>query len=229
VLVNSTPASCSQLGLNYFFQERGPVNLVISGPNYGRNTSSLFALSSGTLGAALEATQCNYRSIALSFAFTNRDNVPEVVAESCTQGVRVCEWLAANATWGDSRLYSVNVPVKKGVLQSKVSWTKMLQNTWSNGCFQELPQQGAVDDAATEEAKLRKQEVEQGSGTATTNGGKWEHRHFKWAPQFAQVMETVKKAGPGYDGWAVMEGETSVTAIRANFEAAGGFEGELKL
>lgn len=230
VLVNSTPATCSQLGLNYFFKERGPVDLVISGPNYGRNTSSLFALSSGTLGAALEATQCNHHAIALSFAFTDRNNLPDVVAESCAQGVRVCEWLAANATWGDSRLYSVNVPVKKGVLQSKISWTKMLQNTWGKGaCFQELPRQGAVDDAATEEARLRKQEVEQGSGAATPNGGKWEHRHFKWDPSFAQVMESVKKAGPGYDGWAVMQGETSVTSLRANFESGGGFEGELKL
>lgn len=230
VLVNSTPASCSQLGLNCFFQERGPVDLVISGPNYGRNTSSLFALSSGTLGAALEATQCNYRAIALSFAFTDRSNLPEVVAESCQQGVRVCEWLAANATWGDSRLYSVNVPVKKGVLQSKVNWTKMLRNTWGQGaCFQELPQEGAVDDAATEEAKLRKQEGEKGSASASASGGKWADRHFKWAPRFTDVMESSRKAGPGWDGWTVMEGETSVTSLRANFESAGGFEGELKL
>jgi tubulin--tyrosine ligase len=233
VLVNSTPASCSQLGLNCFFQERGPVDLVISGPNYGRNTTSLFALSSGTMGAALEATQCGYRSIALSFAFTDRTNPPDVVAESCEQSVRVCEWLAANGKWGDSRLYSVNVPVKKGVLQSKISWTKMLQNTWGKGaCFQEISREGAVDDASTEEAKLRKEEsrVEGGSesGTATPNG-KWAHRHFKWAPRFTDVMESVKKAGPGYDGWAVMEGETSVTSLRANFENAGGFEGELKL
>jgi tubulin--tyrosine ligase len=54
-------------------------------------------------------------------------------------------------------------------------------------------------------------------------------RHFKWAPRFADVMESSKKAGPGYDGWAVMEGETSVTSLRANFEQPGGFEGELKL
>lgn len=86
-----------------------------------------------------------------------------------------------------------------------------------------------MDDASTEEARLRKQEGGQGSGIATPNGGKWEHRHFKWAPRFADVMESSKKAGPGYDGWAVMEGETSVTPLRANFEQPGGFEGEMKL
>lgn len=184
------------------------------------------------MGAALEATQCGYKSIALSFAFYDRSNLPEVVAESCAQSVRICEWLATNAKWGDSKLYSVNVPVKKGVLDSKVSWTKVLQNTWGKGaCFQELPREGAVDDAATEEAKLRKQEssVEGGNGAETPKDGKWEHRHFKWAPRFTDVHESVKKAGPGWDGWAVMEGETSVSALVANYMHAGGYEGEIKL
>lgn len=233
ILVNSTPASCSQLGLSHFFEDRGPIDLVISGPNYGRNTSSLFALSSGTMGAAMEATQCGYKAIALSFAFYDRSNLPDVVAESCAQALRICEWLAANAKWGESRLYSVNVPVKKGVMQKKISWTKVLQNSWGKGaCFQELPQQGAVDDAATEEAKLRRQEsdAEGGSGGAATPGnGKWQHRHFKWAPRFTDVHDAVKKAGPGYDGWVVNEGETSVTALVANFVHADGYEGELKL
>lgn len=232
ILVNSTPASCSQLGLSHFFEDRGPIDLVISGPNYGRNTSSLFAMSSGTMGAAMEATQCGYKAIALSFAFYDRSNLPDVVAESCAQSLRICEWLAANAKWGESRLYSVNVPVKKGVMQKKISWTKVLQNTWGKGaCFQELLQQGAVDDAATEEAKLRRQEsnVEGGSGAETPSDGKWQHRHFKWAPRFTDVHEAVKKAGPGYDGWVVNEGETSVTALVANFVHADGYEGELKL
>ena len=61
------------------------------------------------------------------------------------------------------------------------------------------------------------------------NSEKWANRHFKWAPRFTDVMESSRKAGPGWDGWTVMEGETSVTSLRANFESAGGFEGELKL
>ena len=126
ILVNSTPASCAQLGLSqYFFQDRGNIDLVVSGPNYGRNTTAVFALSSGTLGAALEATVCGYRSIALSFAFFDRQNVPEIVAESCKQGVRVCSWLSQNGQWGDGRLYSVNVPLKKGCTDAKVVWTKI--------------------------------------------------------------------------------------------------------
>ena len=43
------------------------------------------------------------------------------------------------------------------------------------------------------------------------------------------MYESVQKAGPGSDGWAVKEGQTSVTALRANFMHADGPEGELKL
>ena len=191
----------------------------------------MFALSSGTLGAALEAAACGYRAIGLSFAFFNRDNDPEIVAESCSQAVRVCEWLAQNATWGEAQLYSVNVPVKKGVSESRIVWTKMLQNQWRKGaCFQELSQTATVDDPASEEAKLRRQESGgDSSGTATPSSNGMRHRHFKWAPRFTDVYDSVEKAGPGSDGWAVRAGETSITALKANFMHVDGFEGEVKL
>ena len=196
-----------------------------------RNTTAVFALSSGTLGAALEASICGYRSIALSFAFFDRQNLPGVVAESCKQAVRVCEGLMKHASRQPAQLYSVNVPVTKGVLERKVVWTKMLQNQWKKGaCFEEVKSGDVVDDPASEEAKLRRQESDDGGeGTATPRRDVWRHRHFKWAPRFADVYESVLAAGPGSDGWAVKEGETSVTALRANFAHVEGLEGVVKL
>ena len=234
ILVNSTPATCTQLGLTHFFQDsnRGPFDLVISGPNYGRNTTAVFALSSGTLGAALEAAICGYKSIALSFAFFDRNHDPEIISETCGQAVRVCEYLAKNASFEDSRLYSVNVPVKKGVSENKVIWTRMLQNQWKKGaCFEELPTSSSVDDPATEEARIRRREseVDGSAGSQTPNESSRRHRHFKWAPRFADVYESVEKAGPGWDGWTVKQGETSVTALRANLMHIDGMEGEVKL
>lgn len=233
VLINGTPAGCAQIGLSHFFtSDRGPIDLVISGPNYGRNTSAVFALSSGTLGAALEASHCGYKAIALSFAFTDRLNDPVIVAESCRHSVRVAEYLYQKASWGPAQLYSVNVPVKKGCSEAPVRWTKVLQNEWNQGaCFQELTSDEGVDDPASEEAKLRSQEA---AGVSEENvskapESKWKHRHFKWAPRFADVYESVLKSGPGSDGWAVKEGETSITALRANFMHVEGFEGEVKL
>ena len=91
VLVNGTPATCTQLGLHHFFQDRPPVDLVVSGPNYGRNSTSLFSLSSGTIGGAMEAAVCQKKAIALSFAFWSRDHDPELIAESCRHSVRLVE------------------------------------------------------------------------------------------------------------------------------------------
>lgn len=231
ILVDSTPATCVQIGVSHFFGDRGPIDLVIAGPNYGRNTTAVFGLSSGTLGAALESCVCGYRSIALSFAFFDRNNHPEIVGESCTQAVRVCEWLAKNGSWDNARLYSVNVPVREGVTERKIIWTRMLQNQWKKGaCFQEVPDADAVDDPNTEEAKLRKQEGgTESSDWQPSSTNAWRNRYFKWAPRFTDVFDSVEKAGPGFDGWTVKEGETSVTALHANFQHAEGYEGELDL
>ncbi|KAK5711471.1 hypothetical protein LTR17_018407 [Elasticomyces elasticus] len=237
ILVNSTPASCAQLGLSkYFFQTRPAIDLVISGPNYGRNTTAVFALSSGTLGAALEAAVCGARAIALSFAFFDRNTASDIVQEACEHSVKICEYLATNdsVTWGDGRLYSVNTPLQKGVKEKPVRFTKMLQNEWREGaCFQELPASSSVDGPEAEESRLRRQESSEGDSTANSGTGtpaqQWRPRHFKWAPRFTDVYESVKRAGPGSDGWAVAEGETSISAIRANFMHAGPIEGEVKL
>lgn len=231
ILVDSTPATCVQIGISHFFDDRGPVDLVIAGPNFGRNTTAVFALSSGTLGAALEASACGHHAIAVSFAFFDRNHDPEIIHESCTQAVRICEWLAKNGSWGNARLYSINVPVRKGVTDRKIVWTRMLQNQWKKGaCFQEMPDPNAVDDPNTEEAKLREQQgAANGSGQQVPKASAQDTRHFKWAPRFTDVFDSVDKAGPGYDGWTVKEGETSVTALHANFQHAEGYTGELDL
>ena len=49
-----TPSTCTNIGLHHVAGE-DPVDLVISGPNLGRNSSTVFTLGSGTIGGALEA------------------------------------------------------------------------------------------------------------------------------------------------------------------------------
>lgn len=63
ILCSGTPATCAQIGLGYYHPEgpEGPkgfgmgFDLVISGPNYGRNCTAALATSSGTIGGAMEA------------------------------------------------------------------------------------------------------------------------------------------------------------------------------
>ena len=230
ILVNSTPATCVQIGLSHYFNDRGPIDIIISGPNYGRNTSAVFALSSGTLGAALEAAACGARAIAVSFAFFDRTNDPAIVEECCSHAVRICEWLANEAVWGEGRLYTVNVPVVKGVTERKTSWTKMLQNEWRKGaCYQEVLEEGAVNHPETEEVKTRLQTHGEGANQEAVGAEATKMRRFKWAPRFTDVFKAVDEAGPGYDGWVVKEGQTSVTAIYANYKHVEGFDGELDL
>ncbi|CZT07943.1 related to pig tubulin-tyrosine ligase [Rhynchosporium agropyri] len=230
VLVDGTPASCVQIGLYHFFQDRGPIDLVVSGPNYGRNSTAVFSLSSGTLGGALEAAVCKRRAIALSYAFFTRNHDPEIIAGASKLSVKLIEYLYAN--WSkEVDLYSVNVPLVEGVEENKIMWTNMLQNYWSEGsCFQEVVDEEG--DADEEEQKLRERESEGGDkgNNVGEKVGRHTHKHFKWAPRFTDVYQSVEDAPPGNDGWAVKEGYTSVTPLKANFmHAAVQTQGELKL
>lgn len=159
ILVDSTPASCIQIGLYHYFKERGPIDLVISGPNYGRNTTAVFALSSGTIGGAMEAAVCGVKSIALSYAFYDRDHNPDVIAAASRTAVRVIEGLYK--VWDkNAHLYSINVPLLKDVETTKVLYARMLQNCWTSGsCFTEVevPEE-EVRSPEEEEAEIRKEE-----------------------------------------------------------------------
>ncbi|KAG6040066.1 hypothetical protein E4U41_001485 [Claviceps citrina] len=215
VLIDGTPASCVQIGLYHYFQHKGPIDLVVSGPNYGRNTTSVFALSSGTLGAALEAAVCRRKAIALSFAFFTRDHVPAIIEAACRHSVRVLE--ALYKQWpadGSADLYSVNVPLVEGVEHHKTLWSDMLQNYWKEGsCFEEV--EGAAGDPDEEEERIRAGEVGSGAGAETSKDRR--HKHFKWAPRLADVYQSVELSGPGMDGRIVREGNTCITPLKANF------------
>lgn len=248
VLVDSTPASCVQIGLFHYFEKRGKIDLVISGPNYGRNSTAVFSLSSGTIGGAMEAAVCGCKSIALSYAFFDRNHDPTIITGASDLSVKLIEHLYKN--WNPNvHLYSVNVPLVEKVGENKILYTEMLQNSWKSGsCFQVIDVPEEEDESKDEaEAKMRKAEEKQGrkelagggsgdgidSGRDTPVGQphiRYTHKHFKWAPRFTDVYQSVEESEPGNDGWAVAQGYTSVTPLRANFMHVGGFGGnEIKL
>lgn len=209
VLVDGTPASCVQIGLYHFFKDRGPIDLVVSGPNYGRNSTAVFSLSSGTLGGALEAAICRRKAIALSFAFFSMESLkkpdsahdPEIIAAATNLSTKLIQHLYDN--WGkDVDVYSVNVPLVEGVETRKIMWTNMLQNYWSDGsCFKEVEDgEGNPDE---EEQRIREGECD--TDKEETNVTRHTHKHFKWAPRFIDVYKSVEEAPPGNDGWAIKE------------------------
>ena len=54
MLILGTPSTCTNIGL-YHASGEADFDLVIVGPNIGRNSSTVFTLSSGTIGGAMEA------------------------------------------------------------------------------------------------------------------------------------------------------------------------------
>ena len=203
LLVDGTPASCVQLGLYHLLKNLPPVDLVVSGPNYGRNTTALFVLSSGTLGAAIEGACCGKKSIALSFAFDKKigDKIPSHIEGACKMSVRLMEKLYEE--WPDDvQVYNVNVPLDKGANPEKIVYTDILQNQWSAGTFKEVIN---TTDAGPgrEEAKIR--QGEQSIGKDNNDHSSHRPTKYKWAPRFADVFDSSMSAQHG-DGYAIYQG-----------------------
>jgi tubulin--tyrosine ligase len=212
ILVDGTPASCAQIGIHHYFEEKGPIDLVVSGPNYGRNSTALFALSSGTVGGAMEAAVCGKRAISLSYAFHSRNHDPEIIKGASLVSVRIVKYLHEN--WHEGvDLYAVNVPLIEGIdkPEAKILYTNMLQNYWTSGSTFEPVD--AEEDASPE---VREQ-GENGNDDTQSMVKKVKHLKFKWAPKFGDVYGSVEKSEPGNDGWAVWKGYVSITPLNANF------------
>lgn len=198
----------------------------------------------------MEAAVCGVKSIALSYAFFDRNHDAGIISGASELSAKLIQYLFDN--WdSNTHLYTVNVPLVEKVGDRKILWTNMLQNKWtSNSCFQVVEVPSEADDTPSDiESQIRKQEEKLGkkelrsnseilkdggaSGADTPTGQphmRYSHKHFKWAPRFKDVYDSVEQSEPGNDGWAVAQGYTSVTPLRANFmHTQGKFEGEIKL
>lgn len=226
VLLDGTPASCTQIGAWHLFNDRGPIDVVVSGPNYGRNTTALFALSSGTLGAALEGACMGMKSIAISYAFDSRDHDPQVIAGAARVATKLVEKFVRE--WPDDvQVYTINIPVRPGVESEKIVYTHMLQNRWTSGsCFSVLENDASDADPQTEESKIRDGKPTDGETTKTPI--KHSRVTYKWSPNFLDVKNASAEAGDG-DGWHVLHGRITVTPIKANYWHLPHYTGEIKL
>lgn len=203
ILLDGTPASCVQIGIYHYFQDRGPIDLVVSGPNYGRNSTAVYSLSSGTLGGALEAAICRKKAIAMSYAYQSQTHNPDVIAGASRQSVKLVEYLYKN--WGKNvDLYAVNIPLVADVENRKVMQTKILQNYWgSTSCYYEV--EDNRDDPDEEEQKIREGEGNEENSNPEPIGTIHKHKHFRWAPDFAAVHNSEATSARGDDAWALKQ------------------------
>ncbi|KAH1492265.1 hypothetical protein LV164_000805 [Aspergillus fumigatus] len=236
VITNGTPASCTQLGLFNLFADRGPIDLVISGPNHGRNASTIYNLSSGTVGGALEAAICGKRGIAISFG--SKDEQPiEVIRAAARLAVRVVNHLYQN--WDERvELYNLNVPMRADVETRPVLYTRTLPYYWPKGClYAEVTQanghsapgltNGNSNHSDETDAKLCN-----GTTTKAVNGFGGSHlkkRNFAWSAELSEMKKALQASEEGTDAHTVLNGSTSVTPLTANFSHVSGLDGPLGL
>ncbi|OCF60428.1 5'/3'-nucleotidase SurE [Kwoniella mangroviensis CBS 10435] len=155
ILLSGTPATCTNIALHNLYP--GEIDLVISGPNHGRNSSTAFALSSGTLGAALAGALSiplpgpstgepslhtdHIPCIAVSYGVVTRPVTSRVLELATDAAVDVCEKLYDDWGWDEDhekgrhlvQVYSVNIPLVEGDLEvgkRKTAWTNMWRNSY---------------------------------------------------------------------------------------------------
>ncbi|KAJ5818446.1 hypothetical protein N7474_004037 [Penicillium riverlandense] len=228
VVRNGTPASCAQLGLYNLFTDRPPIDLVISGPNHGRNASTIYNLSSGTVGGALEAVFCGKRGIAVSFG--SKDEQPaDIIYAAARLAVRLVDHLVRN--W-DPRveLYNINIPMREDVESRPVCYTRTLPYYWSRGCL--YAEAGGDSKMVNGTSSNGVSSKEQCNGVAVNGHAEApgrKQRHFKWSADLSDMKKSLQASEEGTDAHTVLNGSTSVTALRANFWHVPGLEGPLHL
>lgn len=133
-LIDSTPAACADIGLHHL-PDPEPVDLVISGPNFGKNSGDLYILASGTVGAAMEAATHGTKSIALLYEFRSLEHDFHVLKEASKISVQLVKHLYRELqTQPDVDLFSVNVPLIPSLKlgQSKIKYAPILSNKWAS-------------------------------------------------------------------------------------------------
>lgn len=112
-----------------------PIDLVVSGPNFGKNSSNLYILASGTVGAAMEAVTHGVKAIALSYAFNSMDHDFNTLKEAAKISVKLIKKLYDELNHHpEIDLFSINIPLVDSLKlgQTKIEYAPILQNQWGS-------------------------------------------------------------------------------------------------
>lgn len=135
-LVDSTPAACVDIGLNHLVKD---VDLVLSGPNFGKNSSNLYILASGTVGSAMEGVMHNKKSIALSYSYSRIPHTFYEIKTASQLAVKLVDYLYNNWNSGVD-LYSINFPLNDSLSldNTRIYFAPILQNKWGHSIYESV-------------------------------------------------------------------------------------------
>ncbi|KAI9460850.1 sure-like protein [Lactarius psammicola] len=231
ILIDGTPASCANIALHNLYP--GEIDLVVSGPNLGRNTSAAFALSSGTLGAALSSALSQTRSIALSYGTIGRYPAQTLFDPAHALSTKIIQYLwdnwgkdAGGLRSGEVDLYSVNIPMIPGLLGESglpIMWTRVWRNTYHRLFKTYSPKQAAELEHSDSQAGPDSS-ITTSARTVTQAHGDTSPKKitgdlsFQFSPDMSGLIGLQPSSLPeGSDGWAIEKGWVSVSPLRASF------------
>ncbi|KAL1719503.1 survival protein sure-like phosphatase/nucleotidase [Schizophyllum commune] len=230
ILLNGTPATCANVGLYNLY--RGEIDYVISGPNLGRNSSAAFAMSSGTIGAALSGALTGARALALSYGTVVHPTPEEWLEPAHQLAMRIIKelldgWdtrLPNKATHGNS-LYNINIPLISELLAGDglpVYWTTLWRNSYS-ALFKAIPPPGPTADAqpTARDVPAAGPDAPEADPKGEAKGSVAPNASplaFKWSPVMEGIVRPDLATVPeGSDAWAIHKGYASVTPLHAAF------------
>lgn len=204
--------------------------------------SAAFALSSGTIGAALASSLSRCRSIAVSYGTVQRPVPPELFEPAHILASKIVQRLWQN--WGavaedaphsdEIDLYNVNIPMANSLLDKegmRVLWTRIWRNAYGR-LFKEHEEErtsstrspppggpDAVLDGSGRSGQLPAsgRELNSGSGDRAGDAGHAPELVFKFAPDMKGLIGPTSTPPVGTDAWALENGMASVTPLCASF------------
>ncbi|KAI9268283.1 survival protein sure-like phosphatase/nucleotidase [Phascolomyces articulosus] len=209
VLIGSTPATCVNIALNHIFKDE-TFDLVIGGPNFGRNTSTVSSLASGTIGVALEAVLCKQKALAVSFAIFSRDYGTKEIQCSIEMAADVIKQVYQVNQWPEDGLFSINIPLSA---EKRPVYLTRFHRSHCGSFFKPLDptkqKQKQKESEGSAELAVREEAEGQESG----------HLVFRFAPDFS-TFAFATDAPEGTDAWAMHNRYVSVTPMSASYEMA---------
>lgn len=140
-LIDSTPGACTDIGINHLYgsQPDDPIDLVISGPNFGKNSSNLYILASGTVGSAMEGVLHDKRAIALSYSYSSINHSFDEIKAASVKAVKLIGHLYDNWVQNQAvELYTINIPLNPHVSKANVYYAPILENKWGHSIYEKI-------------------------------------------------------------------------------------------
>ncbi|KAG1864181.1 sure-like protein [Suillus subalutaceus] len=212
VLLGGTPATCTNIALHNLYP--GKIDLVVTA----------FAMSSGTIGAAMSSALSQIRSIAISYGTVLHPTPNELFEPADILSGRIIQYLWNN--WGKDvgGMRNGEIDMYNELLDPKgidVHWTHMWRNSYgqlfkavstpdATSTTKDVPNKGP--DVA---GQFLAQESESGGDISKDEPATLV---FKFSPDFQPLITpSVGSLPVGSDGWAIAKGHASITPLRACF------------